>query len=287
MRSSRLLLGTLLVAGIAGFSLLMMPKSGNAYGACFGDAAETGWIEVSRSECTAASECGTTQGSQTVVQKKYCERIVPECSPGTFLWFNACYYYNWTFAGWPTNRVERVGESTTPPQTSEETCAVSLVQCAEPTPSPTPTDDPEDPRQAQPEEPQQDNGYSGYRSSLANDRLQCGNSSFDAVMDLKYEGYPAKDVKVKFTFNDQVKEISTNQDGRAKIDFDMAEGPVYAKAEHFPEQSMYINPPKDCPIEQVTSMAATGAQSNYAVLALATMGLSLAAAAAYAYKKAR
>ncbi|MPN60691.1 hypothetical protein SDC9_208422 [bioreactor metagenome] len=106
-------------------------------------------------------------------------------------------------------------------------------------------------------------------------------------MDLKHEGYPAKDIKVRFTFNDQVKEISTNKDGRAKIDFDMAEGTVYAKAPDYPEQAMHISLPKDCPMpeQKIEQLANTGKQNELFVAGGMLIGLAGSIAAIYAYKK--
>lgn len=210
------------------------------------------WTDKSVGSCELNAVCGTGDGKTSVTQIRSC---LDTC-------FGRC-------------------KAKTEEQTIERDCYVADYEiCEGETPTTTPVPE-------APSDPQVDNGYSGYRSSLNSDRVQCGNSTFDAVMDLKHEGYPAKDIKVRFTFNDQVKEISTNKDGRAKIDFDMAEGTVYAKAPDYPEQAMHISLPKDCPMpeQKIEQLANTGKQNELFVAGGMLIGLAGSIAAIYAYKK--
>lgn len=89
----------------------------------------------------------------------------------------------------------------------------------------------------------------GHNTSLANDNLQCGNKTFDAVMDVKDNDQAIKDVLVKFTYNGETKEARTNENGRAKVTFEpKVEGTVTATADGYPSQSMYIKLPADCSV---------------------------------------
>lgn len=138
-------------------------------------------------------------------------------------------------------------------------------------------------------QPQANDSNSGYHSALSTDELSCDDENFYAVFDLKKDGQVGKDIKVRFTFNGQVKEITTDSSGRAKIDFKIAVGTLTAKAEHYPEQSLVITEPI-CPLlvaqENITSnLAATGQQDDILAGTLASVALLLSAYAAYAYKK--
>lgn len=101
------------------------------------------------------------------------------------------------------------------------------------TPSPTPSASPvSDPQ-------------SGRRTGLSNDSLDCSNRSFDAVMDVKEDGNARKDIKVTFRFNGSTKETRTNDNGRARAEFDQnGNGSLTADAEDYPSQSMYITIPQ-------------------------------------------
>jgi LPXTG-motif cell wall-anchored protein len=289
MRRSTLLLSLTVVSGLLSVALFLPSRS------------EATWDPWSKCVSTGP-QCDTDNGTQFrlvcpegyfINQADKCVKKIYEERP--YEWkFNGWYYYKdyksceqgWSISSGDYTRCERFDEKDMIKE--EQSCHTGVIQndACEVTPVPEEPAEPTSVPEA-PSEPQVDNGYSGYRSSLNSDRVQCGNSTFDAVMDLKHEGYPAKDIKVRFTFNDQVKEISTNKDGRAKIDFDMAEGTVYAKAPDYPEQAMHISLPKDCPMpeQKIEQLANTGKQNELFVAGGMLIGLAGSIAAIYAYKK--
>lgn len=155
----------------------------------------------------------------------------------------------------------------------------------EPTPTPEPTPS-----------PTPDDGKSGHRSSLSHDNLQCPNTDFEAVMDVKKDGQGAKDVKVKFTFNGVTKEVTTNENGRAKVSFVIGSGTLTAEAEGYPSQALNIQAP-DCgtsadpdngrggQVLGATTLAETGSQSTYAAIMMVASGLFLSVASYYGYNQ--
>jgi hypothetical protein len=115
----------------------------------------------------------------------------------------------------------------------------------EPTPasSPSPTANPT-PTPAAPPAVGGTSGDSGRRTVLANDNLQCNNTSFDAVMDVFENGTAQENILVRFSYNGSTKEARTNSSGRARVIFDInGNGTVTAVADGYPSQSMNITVP--------------------------------------------
>jgi len=158
----------------------------------------------------------------------------------------------------------------------------TVTPAPQPTPTPSPTPD---------------DGKSGERSSLAHDNLQCPNSEFEAVMDVKRDGNGVKDVKVVFNFNGVRKEATTNDGGRAKVSFVIGNGTLTAEPEGFPSQALNIQAP-ECgagiggdtsepgrggQVLGATTLAETGNQSLYTAILMMVGGLALSAASYYGY----
>lgn len=120
-----------------------------------------------------------------------------------------------------------------------------------PTPTPMSKNDPQPTGQppAAPTSQSEGNKSEGRQSSLANDNLQCTTSYFDAVMDVKDNGNPVRDILVRFAYNGASREARTNENGRAKVAFDQnGNGSLTATAEGYPSQSMYITVPQCGPV---------------------------------------
>lgn len=107
-------------------------------------------------------------------------------------------------------------------------------------------------------------------SNLTTNRLSCDSSTFDAVMDVRENGQGAKDVKVVFKFNGETKELRTNQEGRAYVSFQRADGTLLADPEAFDGKSLTIDAPESCPaatggrgqVLGATTLANTGMTQN-------------------------
>lgn len=81
----------------------------------------------------------------------------------------------------------------------------------------------------------------GKTSSIS---LSCTNSDFDATLELKDNGVPKEGVKVKFTYQSQSGEATTNSDGKAQVGFtlDGEDKQVEAVPEDgFPSKTASIN----------------------------------------------
>lgn len=141
-------------------------------------------------------------------------------------------------------------------------------------------------------------------TSLSNDHLQCTETQFDAVFDVFDHGNPVNDLKVTFTFNGSTKEVKTNVDGRAKVQFPIEAGTVMAKADGYSSQSMTITEPVGCPdvhldpnkqtgqvlgtstggrgqVLGASTMADTGNSSTYLALILISLGVVITSVAGY------
>jgi hypothetical protein len=128
-------------------------------------------------------------------------------------------------------------------------CGVSTEPTPTPSPTPASKSAPSPTTQPQPTSQPEGNKSEGRQTSLANDNLQCTTSYFDAVMDVKDNGNPVKDLLVRFAFNGVSKEARTNENGRAKVSFDQnGNGSLTATAEGYPSQSMYITAPQCGPV---------------------------------------
>lgn len=164
------------------------------------------------------------------------------------------------------------------------------------------TEDEEDPIE-DPETPidPQDPGIGGETlrsgTSLANDNLQCTNKEFDAVFDVFESGTPVNNAVVTFTFNGATKEVKTNVDGRAKVQFTIAEGTVIASTPNYPTQSMTITKPVGCPsvhldpargqVLGASTMASTGSVDIVVAQMLVAVGSTLSAIGAYGLRRAK
>lgn len=157
-----------------------------------------------------------------------------------------------------------------------------------------PTPEPSEPPIGGPEatpSPAPDDGKSGHRSSLGNDNLQCTNTHFDAVMDVKWDGVGQKDVKVVFYFNGERIETRSNENGRARTQYPIGSGVLIAEAEGYPTQSQVIAAPAcepvvldpDGSVLGATTLASTGSQDLFAAAGVIGSGLSLLGSAAYGY----
>lgn len=84
----------------------------------------------------------------------------------------------------------------------------------------------------------------GRQTSLANDNLQCNNTTFDAIMDVFENSVARENILVRFSYNGSTKEALTNSSGRARVSFDInGNGTVTATADGYPSQSMSITTP--------------------------------------------
>ncbi|MDQ3008882.1 MAG: hypothetical protein M3Q81_04790, partial [bacterium] len=157
--------------------------------------------------------------------------------------------YEWS------NCSEWTDTSTTYEESSEGTiykpeyCTVQASPTPHPSDEPCPSDEPTPSPTIEPSpvpKPSDEPEYvwnNPYFSALASDNLNCESKEFDAVVDLKKDGQPQKDRVVYFDFNGEVKEATTNENGRAKASFKVDTGTVYIQSTDFPSQSMVITPP--------------------------------------------
>lgn len=261
-----------------------------AYPKPFNQGKEARWIPV---EITGTGE-GTWQDGQThqdyTVSIKW-QKETRKCT------------YHWKCSDWEKSDVfheeSDSGKVFKPKHCGKPTPTPTETPCPSPTPDVTPEPTPEvtpepTPEPEEPEEPEEE-WVNPNSSSLANDNLNCDNDMFDAVVDLKTNDQPAKDIVVKFDFNGELKEARTNEFGRARVQFPIEEGAVYIEAEDFPDQSQVITPP-DCGEDNgigggdvlgATTLAETGDQTLYQTLALMMVGLSVSLLSAYAYTQAQ
>lgn len=141
--------------------------------------------------------------------------------------------------------------------------------------------------------PAPDDGKSGHRSSLGNDNLQCTNTHFDAVMDVKWDGVGQKDVKVVFYFNGERIETRSDENGRARTQYPIGSGVLIAEADGYPTQSQVIAAPACGPVMLdpdgsvlgATTLAGTGSQDLYMAAGIVGSGLSLIGSTVYGYIK--
>lgn len=118
-------------------------------------------------------------------------------------------------------------------------------------------------------------------------------------MDLTENNDGVKDVEVTFTFNGQEKKAKTNEEGRARVRFNRANGTVKASADGFSSQSMSVTAP-DCSevvldpntntgrggqVLGASTLAATGSQDFYQLIMSLTTGITLTTISAYGYQK--
>lgn len=167
-----------------------------------------------------------------------------------------------------------------------------------PEPSVSPSPQPSNPPQASPS-PSSDDGKSGRRTSLGADHLECKYDQFEAVMDVKEEGNPIKDILVRFYFNGQEIAAKTNDGGRAKVNFPIgADTTLTATVDGYPSQSMHITPPANCPhvsadpgrggrVLGATTLAPTGSAASQIALFSLSVGLALVGWSVYGLNQIR
>ncbi len=134
---------------------------------------------------------------------------------------------------------------------------------------------------------------SGHRSSLATDHLNCENSDFEAVMDLKWDGQGKGDIKVVFNFNGERKEATTNENGRAKVSYHRNSGTLTADAQDYPTQILTITAPENCSADNnsqgqvlgITTLANTGNAAQQIALFSLLAGAAVTVYAVYAYRQ--
>lgn len=142
--------------------------------------------------------------------------------------------------------------------------------------------------------PAPDDGTSGHRSSMGNDNLRCSNTMFDAVMEVKWDGRPAQDVKVVFYFDGQRVEVRSNENGQARTQFPIKSGVLIGEPEGYPTQSQVIeaptcddvilDPDRGGQVLGATTLADTGS-TNWLAMTGIYAGLATLGGAAYAYRK--
>lgn len=172
------------------------------------------------------------------------------------------------------------------PQRQDPTPSPSASPVA--TPQPTPTINPS-PTPA-----------SGKHTHVAIENLSCPNTTFDVVTRVTENGNPVKNTKVKFSFNSNVQEAWTNDDGRAKVTYSASSnGTLVVEPENYPSQTLLINVPTNCGVGGTTSvsnnssstpsilgattLAATGSTASYQALSILAFGMIVAGASAYGY----
>lgn len=120
------------------------------------------------------------------------------------------------------------------PNCEEDESCPTPTPTVTPTPTPTVTPTP---------------STSTMESKLSADTLTCSNTDINVTMELKNNGVAGANIPVKFTYNNIVKTVTTNNDGKASVSFGYAkDDSVQADPEGgYSSQSVSISGPKDCP----------------------------------------
>ena len=160
---------------------------------------------------------------------------------------------NWTTqnqAIW-NNNCNAVSSSPTP--TPTPSADPSATPTPTPTPSPEPTSSPTIITTSE---------ESSRRSKLSASTVSCENMSFSAEVELKDNDVAQKNIKVKFVYDNQTKEATTNNDGKASVSFGFSKNDsVYVYPEEgYDSQSSHIQEPENCQSGEVlgTSTEQTG-----------------------------
>jgi hypothetical protein len=193
----------------------------------------------------------------------------------------------------------------------EPTPSPSPSPSPEVTPSPTPSPSPEvdpSPTPSPSPSPSPTPTPSVGRSSSLGTNVTCSNE-FETVLDATDNGNGVKDVKVKFTYNGSVKEVKTNNGGRASVHFGRSgDGNVTAEPEGFSNQTQFVTMPKDCPPQPgtgggevlgatteaprgkvlgATTLAATGTASTTIASIGLVLGMMLVGGSYYGYRQSK
>ncbi len=108
----------------------------------------------------------------------------------------------------------------------------------------------------------------GNSSSLGKDGPTCSNGTFEATMDVRDgNNNPVPGVAVTFTYRGDIRQTTTNSNGRAATVYSFSgNDSVYASANGFPSQALYVSGAQNCP----PGVGGTSSSSNGSVLGTST-----------------
>ncbi len=138
-----------------------------------------------------------------------------------------------------------VEEDPTPTPSITPNPTVEPSPNVEPTATPQPTEEPTSTATPEPTDSPETDSEEGKHSRLGYD-CNCEGDSFIATFDLTENGLSVEGVEVTFTYNPSITAI-TDEYGRARVSLPKSGNKTLtAKADGFPEQSIFVTIPTDC-----------------------------------------
>lgn len=105
----------------------------------------------------------------------------------------------------------------------------------------------------------------GNSSSLGKDGPSCTNNAIKATMDLRDgNNTPVSGIQVIFNYRGESRQTTSNSNGRAETTYNFsAEDSVYASANGFPSQAIFVSAAKDCPIIKSNDVKVSSAPASH------------------------